>query len=396
LFAKKSRNIINIISMISMVVVAFVTAAMIVVLSAFSGIESLVEKLFANFDAPITILPEEGKWFSDSLLTQIHLDQNPDVAKYSPVILEDAWLTYAGFNAVATLKGVSSDYTSVSPIDSMTYMGRFSLKEDSTNFCVLGLGIKSELRVPVNDLTPSLITINAPIRGRKLSRYRENAFNKSPILVSGVFSVNAELDSKFVFVPFDYAQELFGLQNQISAVEIKTHEGVDIEEATSRLRAQLPKGLKAVSRFEKNALVYKTNASEKWATFLILLFILVIACFNIIASLTMLIIEKKNDIKLLGSLGATPRAIERIFVMEGIFINGLGAVIGTVLGLTVCFAQQKLGLVRMEGAMVEHYPVLIKPVDVLGIFITVSLVGSLFSATLVRTLMKRFALRTSA
>jgi lipoprotein-releasing system permease protein len=392
MFAKKSRNIINIISMISMVVVAFVTAAMICVMSAFSGIEALVEKLFANFDAQITIVPREGKSFSDSLLTNIHLDRMENIAFFSPVIEEDAWLSYADYNAVATVKGVDTAFTRLSPIDTMMYMGQFVLRKDSLNYAVLGLGIKSELRIPISDLSPSVLTVNAPIRGKKLSRHRENAFNREPIMVSGVFSVNAELDSKYLFVPIDFAREIFGMQNELSAIEIRLKDDGQLEQTMSALKASLPAEIIPISRFEKNALVYKTNASEKWATFLILLFILVIASFNIIASLTMLIIEKKNDIYILGAVGADDRLIARIFVLEGIFINALGAVVGTIIGVGLCFLQQQFGLVTMEGAMVEYYPVLMKPLDILGIFITVLLVGSLFSGGLVRMLMRRFAL----
>jgi len=391
LFAKKSRNIINIISMISMTVVAFVTAAMICVMSAFSGIEMLVQQLFSNFDAPLTIVPVEGKSFADSLIIDSKFKEIAGIANYSRIIEEDAWLQYSDYNSVATIKGVPLDYGINSTIDSMMYFGNFTLQKDSFNYAVLGLGVYSELRLPRPENDPPILLINAPIRGKKLSRYKENAFNRANIMVSGAFSVNAELDVKYLFVPLNFARELFAMEDRITSVELSLAEGANEEEVKKQLESFLPKELKVETRYDRNALVYKTNASEKWFTFLILLFILGIACFNIIASLTMLIIEKKKDIRLLESLGATRPMIDRIFIYEGIFINTLGALIGTGVGLGLCYAQQTFGLVTMQGAMVEYYPVLVKPLDVVGIIITVLLLGSVFSLALVGRLMKRFA-----
>jgi lipoprotein-releasing system permease protein len=377
--------------MISMTVVAFVAAAMICVMSAFSGIENLVQTLFSNFDAPLTVIPVEGKTFADSLLVDSTLKNVKGVDRFSRVIEEDAWLQYSDYNVVATVKGVQSDYAELSPIDSMIFFGSFVLKEDSLNYAVMGLGVYSELRLPRPETEPPVVGINAPIRGRKLSRFGENTFNKMHIMASGAFSVNAELDVKYIIVPIDFARELFGMENEISAIEFKLTEGADEAEVKAELEKVLPAGLKVQTRYDRNALVYKTNASEKWFTFLILFFILVIASFNIIASLTMLIIEKKKDIYLLESLGATRTTIQRVFIYEGIFINLVGAVTGTAAGLLLCWAQQTFGLVSMQGAMVEYYPVVIKWWDVTGIFFTVIVVGTLFSVGLVGSLMRRFA-----
>jgi lipoprotein-releasing system permease protein len=377
--------------MISMTVVAFVTAAMICVMSAFSGIEMLVQQLFSNFDAPLTIVPVEGKSFADSLIVDSKFKEIAGIANYSRIIEEDAWLQYSDYNSVATIKGVPLDYGINSTIDSMMYFGDFTLQKDSFNYAVLGLGVYSELRLPRPENDPPILLINAPIRGKKLSRYKENAFNRANIMVSGAFSVNAELDVKYLFVPLNFARELFAMEDRITSVELSLAEGANEEEVKKQLESFLPKELKVETRYDRNALVYKTNASEKWFTFLILLFILGIACFNIIASLTMLIIEKKKDIRLLESLGATRPMIDRIFIYEGIFINTLGALIGTGVGLGLCYAQQTFGLVTMQGAMVEYYPVLVKPLDVVGIIITVLLLGSVFSLALVGRLMKRFA-----
>lgn len=376
-----------------MTVVAFVAAAMVTVLSAFNGIEELVEDLFSNFDAALTVVPIEGKSFADSLLTDEYLRGIEGLASWSRVIEEDAWIQHADFNGVATIKGVRTDYADMSNIDSMMYFGSFRLREGELNYAVLGLGLYSELRLPRPDISPPIISINAPIRGKKLSRFRENAFNRMPVMASGAFSVNAELDVKYAFVGIDFARELFGMPDEITSIEMTLLEERHLEAVKAALEAGLSDQLKVETRYDKNALVYKTNASEKWFTFLILFFILLIACFNIIAALTMLIIEKKKDIYILESMGATRQMISRIFILEGIFINFVGAVLGTVGGLLLCFAQQQWGLVTMQGAMVEYYPIVINWIDVTGIFLTVVIVGTLFSTGLVGLLMRRFAWR---
>jgi lipoprotein-releasing system permease protein len=390
LFSRKSRGIINIISMISTLVVAFVTAAMIVVLSAFNGIDDLVKKLFSNFDTALTIVPVEGRFFADSLLTDQALLGIQGIKGISRVIEEDAWLNYADRNAVATIKGVEDSYVALSPLSEMMYEGEMVLRSDSVPFAIVGLGVRSELYMPVGQGLPTIMEINAPVRGRKLSRYKENAFNRRATNVSGVFSVNAELDSKYVLLPLKETRQLFEMPNEVSAIEIFLNQPEDLEGVQHELVQLLPPGLKVQSRFEKNALIYKTNASEKWATFLILLFILLIACFNIIAALTMLIIEKKRDIFTLMSMGATIHEVRRIFILEGIFINLIGAIGGTILGVTLCLAQQRFGLIAMQGAMVDHYPVSVQWQDVLGIWLVVTTMGAMFSFFLVRLLMNRF------
>lgn len=375
--------------MISMVVVAFITAAMITVMSAFAGIEDLVEKLFAHFDAPVSIVPATGRTISDHAIDSLDLAIFPGVHSVHKIIQEDAWLTYADFNTVATLKGVDPSYASATALDSMLYFGVWQLETQGAPAAVLGLGVKAKLRVPVDEVVPSAISINTPIRGKKLSRHRENAFRREPAFVTGAFSVNAELDEKYFFVSLDFARDLYDMPNEVSAVELRLQPDAHEKEVSDALKTKVPPSMKVVTKMEKNALVYQTNASEKWATFLILLFILLIACFNIVASLTMLIIEKRKDITVLNSMGATPVQVHSIFVLEGIFINVIGAVTGTALGVGLCWLQETTGLIRMQGAMVEYYPVQIEPWSVAGIFLTVVVIGSAFSGGMVALLMRR-------
>lgn len=390
LFSKKKKNIINVISMISMVVVGTVTAAMVVVLSAFNGIEVLVEEMFSTFDAEITVMPERGKTIHRDSLDVTSFDNNEQIVSWTPVIEEDVMLKYKDKVTVATLKGVGEEYHNVSQIDSAIITGDFLLQKDNLNYALVGLGIRSELRLPLRSGNVPTITVFAPVGGRKLKTYRENAFNKKPIMVSGAYSVNAELDVKFVIVPLEYAREVFDYADEVSSYELKLQPGSDLVAFKEKLQKQLEDNVKVVTRFDKNALIYKTNASEKWATFLILLFILIIAAFNILASLTMLVIEKKKDIFILQSMGTTKRLIRRIFFYEGVLINLVGAGAGLIFGVLICVLQQQLGLVRLQGSIVDFYPIKVSFTDVMGVFATVLFIGSVSSFLLVRFLVARY------
>jgi lipoprotein-releasing system permease protein len=391
LFAKKSRGIINFISGISMVVVAFITAAMIVVMSAFNGIDELVKAIFSNVDAPLTVVPLEGKVIPDSLIHEESLMAIPGIVGYSKVIEEDVRLSHENRYAIATVKGVEHSYADFSPIDTAIVDGQYLLQLDSLPLAIVGSGLQLELDMPLREYAPTIMEIAAPIRGRKISEFKEEAFNQENIAVSGVFAINAELDAKYVLVPLFFARRLFGMSDVITSIDVFTDEQQDQSVIAEALKTQFEGTARIVTREEKNALIYKTNASEKWVTFLILLFIFLIACFNIIASLTMLIIEKKRDIFTLNSIGIDTRGIQRIFIHEGILINLIGASAGAAVGLIICFAQQKYGLIAMTGGAVESYPVSVQWPDVFGILVTVISVGTLFSSLLVRVLVRRFA-----
>ncbi|MCH2198494.1 MAG: hypothetical protein MK081_06905 [Flavobacteriales bacterium] len=391
LFSKKSRNIINVISGISMLVVAAVTTAMITILSAFNGIESLVADLFTSFDAEITVTPAEGKVFaaSDSLIN--YLQVLPEIDYISRTLEDDVIIRYDGQPSVATLLGVDTVFKEVTDIEEVLAYGDYNLDRDGLPCAITGYGIQSELGIPFHPEDYSMITLSAPIRGKKLSRYKEKALNTMPILISAVFSVNAELDVKYIIAPLDYAKELFDYDTEVSQLSIAIAEGIHPEDAKEVVMNALGEGYLVQTRYDKNALVHQTNRSEKWATFLILAFIMIIAAFNIMASLTMLIIEKRKDIFILQSFGLTATDIRRIFSNQGILINVIGAGIGLFLGLSLCLLQQYVGILRLQGSIVEFYPVEIRFLDVIGVMATVLIIGSVFSSFMVRYLIKRFA-----
>lgn len=391
LFAKKSRNVINLISSISMFVVACVTAAMITVLSAFNGIESLVSQLFSSFDAEVSIVPARGKTIDnpDSLLQEL---KTIDFIRASSLSLEDdVIIRFDGQPSVATLRGVDSLFAEVTDIHQVIRNGEYQLERSGMPCAVIGYGIQSELGIPFHPTDYPVVTVSAPVRGKKLSRYKERALNTLPILMSSVFSVNAEMDVKYLIVPLSFARELLEYEKEASQIQLALVSGYRPDAAKKHLEEVLGPDYKIETRLDRNALVHQTNRSEKWATFLILSFIMVIAGFNIMASLTMLIIEKRKDIFILQSMGLTPADVRRVFSFQGLLINLIGALSGMAVGLLLCWLQAQFGLIKLYGSIVPHYPIEVRWTDVAGVLFTVLLIGSLFSILMVRYLVKRFA-----
>lgn len=391
LFSKKSRNIINLISGISIFVVACVTAAMICILSAFNGIESLVGTLFTTFDAEISISPERGKVFEVDEAILASIAAIPEAEKQSLILEDDVIVRYGGQPSVATIMGVDSNFKSITSVASMMRAGEYLLERNDMACAIPGLGIQSELGIPYDISEFPVMSVSAPIRGKKLSKYKEKALNTKPILVSGVFSVNAELDVKYLLTPLYFAQDLLGYnENTVSRIDVGLAPNSDTEDIKERLQLLLGDELKVETRYDKNSFIHQTNQTEKWATFVILTFILVIAAFNVMASLTMLIIEKKKDIFILKSIGMTDASIFSIFTWQGILINAVGALIGLVLGLLLCFLQIQFGLIELQGSIVDYYPMEVRIMDLIQILITVMGIGTVFSAVMVKYLVKRF------
>ena len=392
LFSKKSRNVINIISGISMFVVACVTASMICIMSAFNGIEELVEGLFTTFDADISITPAKGKSmvFSEDTLDLIAAVQY--VEQTSQIIEDDAIFRYQGNPTVAKILGVDSAYASITQIQSKIVNGEYQISSSGTSFATLGYGIKTELWLSnPTDISSQLLSVSTPIRGKKLSKYREKALNTEAISVSGIFSVNAELDVKYVIVPIHFARNILGYSStEMSRLDISVDADENMLEVKKELQSLLGENFKVLTRQDKNAFVHQTNQSEKWATFLILTFILVIAAFNVLASLTMLIIEKRADIDLLRSIGMTKSKIRKIFTFQGVAINAIGAFIGLLIGLGLCLLQIQFGLIELPDSVVPSYPISIKLEDILLVIVTVMAIGSVFSLLMVRYLVRRF------
>jgi lipoprotein-releasing system permease protein len=394
LFAKKSRNAINVISSISVAGVTVGTMALIIVLSVFNGLESLVRSIFNTFDPDLKITPAEGKTFiPDSSALKLLSDIN-GVACYSLCVEENALLRYGEKQYVATIKGVDENYAQVTGIDSSMWDGGFVLRsEQGRPYAIAGIGIANYLGMRINFITP--LNIYVPKRTGTADLNPEDAFIRNYIFPSGIYQVEQEYDSKYVFIPIDFARELLEYKSEVSSLEIKFKQDAKESAVQKDVIKLFGKGFIVRNKYEQQEIFYKVMKSERIAIFFILTLILIIASFSIIGSLTMLIIEKERDIGILRSLGADNTLIRKIFIFEGWLISIIGAFAGILLGFAVCWIQQKYGIVRLQSdsLIVNAYPVVMKIKDFIIVPATVLVIGFWAAWYPVRFLTKKYLTR---
>jgi len=391
LLGKKSRNAINIISAISVVGVTVGTMALVIVLSVFNGFDSVVKSLFNTFDPEIEITAAEDKTF-DPLTLSENLRNMPGVAVVSEVLEENVLLLYDDKQHIATMKGVDEHYTRVSGIDSMIYEGSMTLEKKGRPYAVVGQGIAYQLKIGLAFINPLYIyTID---RTAKINMGRpEEAIRRDFIYPSGIFAIEQDFDSRYVLVPLDFARELLRYPNEVSSLELKLEPDHDALEVQEEIIALVGENFQVKNRAQQNELFYRVMRSEKWAIFLILTFILIIASFNIIGSLSMLIIDKQKDIATLRNMGAGSRLIERIFLVEGWLISFLGSLLGLLLGTVISWGQQQFGIIKLAGSgsfVIDAYPVQIVATDILLIWITVLLIGLVAARYPVRQISRKY------
>lgn len=354
------------------------TLALIVILSVFNGFESIVTSLYNSFYADLLIESAEGKTINIDHFPNDEIERLEGIIRYTEVIEENVLLQQDDKQHIAFVKGVSESYLLKKNLDSTLLEGKFLLEKNGIDFAVVGAGVAYYLNTRISDF-PKPISIFA---ARKSSGYSLNMisdFNQLQILPSGVFSVQQDVDSKYIIVSLDYAKRLLGYTNEITAIEIGIADDQDFEDVQQKVKAILGDQYSVKNKFEQQELLYRIMKSEKWAIFLILAFILVIATFNIIGNLSLLILDKKKDIVVLQSMGANSDLIKRIFMIEGTMISLIGAISGLVLGSIICFLQQQFGFIKLgngDGSFViDSYPVLMLPQDFILIFFTVSIIG---------------------
>jgi lipoprotein-releasing system permease protein len=394
LFAKKSRNAINIISAVSVAGVAVGTMALIIILSVFNGLEGMVSKIFNTFDPDLSISIAEGKVFTPDSASIAKLSEISEISAWSLTLEENALLKYGERQYIATIKGVDDNYCGVTNIDSSMYDGEFTLKtSNNTPRAVLGIGVANYLSVNVNFITP--INIYVPRRTGGNNINPENAFVRKYIFPAGIFQIEQEYDSKYLFVPLDFCRELLEYENEISSIDIKLKDYLTEPSVRKEVGKIFGEKFIIKNRFEQQEIFYKVMRSERLAIFFILTLIIIIASFNIIGSLTMLIIEKERDIEILKSLGADNILIKKIFIFEGWLISIFGAIIGLLLGFIICWLQQTYGLVKLnsESLIMTYYPVIMKMKDFLIVPATVLLIGYWAAWYPVRYLTKKYLMK---
>lgn len=393
LFAKKSHNAINVISMISMCGIAVATLALVCALSVFNGFTMLVEKSFSVIDPDLKIEPTRGKVFDPSD-TQIQKVLNlSEVTSYSETLEENALAIYDDRQSPVLIKGVSQTYKNVIDTDLLIVDGVYSLKEGDVDYSVLGVSLAMNLGIRSN--APFPIKIYSPKRDVKVNTANPAAaFSQTYVYPAGIFALNQpKYDEQLMIISLDQARELFRYDNEVSSLDVKLKEGISVEKVKNQMQGILGNNFLVKDRFAQQESSFRMINIEKWVTFLILCFILTIAAFNIVGSLSMLIVEKSSDIQILKNMGASNKLITRIFLFEGWFISFIGTLVGLTLGLLLCFLQIKFGILKLghtPGAfIIDAYPIKVMFTDILSIFVTVIIIGVLVVLYPVNSLRKR-------
>ena len=382
LFSKKSTNAINIISGISMVGVAVATMALVIVLSVFNGFHDLVASFFTNFDPQIEVVPTRGKSApaDDPALTTIKA--MPEVLVATECVTDQALAYYNGRQAMVNVMGVDDNFAQLTHINSILYgQGEFCLQAANLQYGVPGIRLAQTLDLGAQ--WDGFLTIFAPQREGQLIDMASDAdgFVADSLLSPGVvFSVNqAKYDRDYLITSIGFARRIFQMQGMVTSLKLKLKPGVDLDAVKQRMQQVSEGRFRVLDRFEQQADTFRIMQIEKVLAYLFLTFILLVACFNIIGSLSMLIIDKKADVQTLRNLGADNRTIARIFLFEGRMISAIGAIIGILLGLLLCWLQQQFGLVSMGESsgtfVVNAYPVSVHYGDVLIVLVTVLVVG---------------------
>jgi lipoprotein-releasing system permease protein len=369
LVGKKSRNIINLITLISIASIMVISAALIIILSAFNGLESTVKNVYRSVDPELKITLKEGKSFTDSLNLLTQIRSIPQVEQMVPVIEESVLISYNGKQQIGMIKGITPDYFDMIKIDTMIITGKPRLNIGSQPAAIIGQGMSYVLEVNTDDPTKRL-QIYFPKRG-KIDLF--NPFISDQLVVSGIFAIDHDYTNTCVFTSIQFAQEILRLpENTYTGIEIKAKPGTDPNRMKPALKKILGNQFKIQNRFEQHAVMYRVMRGEKLMVVLIITFILLIASFNLVGVVSLMLNEKRKDLILLHSLGMSIRKMRSIFIVQGVLVAVVGSVLGLIFGLITLGVQKIFG--KVELAPDKPYPVELKPIDlVMILFIVISI-----------------------
>ena len=395
LFAKKSHHAINIISGISVCGVALATMALICTLSVFNGFHDMVASFFTAFDPELKVVPVEGKYMKHEDAKLQALRQNKDIAILTETLEDNALVINGNHQAIVTLKGVEDNFIELTDIGNLLYGdGAFQLHADVMQYGILGIQLTQQLEVGARFEEP--LQVYAPKRGAKVNMANPAAsFNQAKLESPGVVfsTMQSKYDNHFVLTSLEFTRSIFEAENSLTALEIACKPGSDVSKVKKDIQKQLGNGYRVLDRYELQADIFRIMEVEKLLSYLFLTFILVIACFNIVGSLSMLIIDKKADVSTLRNMGASDSQICSIFLFEGRLISTFGAVTGTLLGVLLCWGQKTFGWLSLGDSsgsfIIDAYPVSVHAWDVILVFLTVTIVGNLCVWYPVRYLSKR-------
>ena len=397
LISKKSHNAINVISGVSVCGIALATLALVCTLSVFNGFQELVTTFFTAFDPELKITSVSGKVFDAQDERIQSLRQLPEIEVFSESLEDNAMVQYKGRQAMVVIKGVEDNFNQLTAIDSILYgRGDMVLHDEVVDYAIPGVDVTSSLGTGIRFLDP--LEVYAPKRGSKINVANPStSFQTAYLHSSGlIFAVNQQkYDASYILTSLSFARDLFQYNTEVSSIELKLKEGSNIYKVQKKISQSLGEDFQVLNRDEQQADTYRIMEVEKLISYAFLSFILLIACFNVIGSLSMLIIDKRADVVTLRNLGADDRLISKIFLLEGCMISFMGAIIGVALGLMLCFAQQEFGILSLgsgasSGAfVVDAYPVSVHFSDVVLVLITVLVIGYLSVLLPVRYLSRR-------
>lgn len=385
LLSRKSHNAVNVISQISVAGVAVATAVIVCVLSVFNGFSELTASRLSHIDAQLRIVPSAGKVIAraDSIAVLLSAD-SALISSAQPVVEERALAIYRGRQVPVNIKGVADDYSRIAPVGDVVIDGEFQLSDGDFGCATLSVG--SAIALGAHPGFYDLLQVFTPRRtGRINPAAPARAFRADSLIVAAVYEVEqSEYDSDRIIVPISTARRLLDYTTEATAIELALQPSVDEKDATVHITTSLGDGYRVLNRFQQQEQSFRMIAIEKWITFAMLAFILAIASFNVVSTMSMLIIEKQSNIATLSALGASPGMVSRIFMLEGWLISLLGGIAGIALGVALCLAQEWGGFIRLNGdpsqLSVTAYPVQLQWADLVIVFLLVALIGAAIGA----------------
>lgn len=381
LFSKKEHNIINVISGISMIGIMVSTAALVVVLSVFNGMSDIIGSWFNALHADFEVTLHEGKSFPIDSFPMDQLRDIPDVKAVNEIVGDLSLANYEDRQELLYIKGVPDNYLREYHFENMLIDGDTALWKMRQPCAIMGSGVAGRLQV--NLLSYDLLKLYYPKRTKKNFSNAADAFNTHYLMPSGVICTNTDYDENYIFCPIAFVRELMHYEGEVTSVEIQLKEGANAAKLRPKIENILGEKYCVRDKYEQEESLYRTMKSEKFVIYLILAFILILAAFNIIGALGMLILEKKTDTAVLFSMGAPKSLIQRVFVYEGLMVSALGGVAGTILGAVICLLQQTFHIVKLGGGgshyIIPYYPVQMRFSDLLIVLATILIISFLTS-----------------
>lgn len=392
LFSRKKMHAVNIISGVSMLGVFVGSAAFVITLSVYNGLEKVILNLYSNFTPELKIEPKQGKTFNPNTAYFKALHKDPKLFSYTEVLEEKALIRYGTTGQfIGTVMGVSDEFLNNKQLDSTVEKGSFTLKDKGHNYAVIGATVQGKLSVNIHDQL-SALQIYIPRRDASSGADPLSAFEVRYIYPSGIFNIQQDFNG-LIITPIDFMRDLLNEPANVSHIELNYKKGTDLESVQDDIKNKIGDKFTVKNRYEQDPALYKTLNYEHLFIFMILAFVMVIATFNIIGSLTMLVIDKQKDIAILTSLGANKKLIQGIFFFEGMMISVIGCIAGMVVGLTLSVLQEQFSFIKFGDNLtaIDAYPVAIKFTDFILVFLTITTIAAIASGISARLSVKRLA-----